>query len=192
MAESLWPWLAVAGVGALHGLNPTSGWMFAVAWGVKSGDRRQALRALLPLAAGHLASVALVAATVLLGLAMDRRLVQVLAGCLLVVAVVLCLTGWRCGWRPAPAGHLGLALWSFMMSTAHGAGLMLVPALVPLCYSGTEAGPAITAPDSLALAVAAVGVHTAAMVLVAGLIAVGACRGFDVASGLLGSRLARP
>ncbi|MBT9503658.1 MAG: hypothetical protein IV092_20615 [Burkholderiaceae bacterium] len=188
---SLWPWLAIAGVGALHGLNPTSGWMFAAAWGVKSGDRRQALRALLPLAAGHVASVGLVAATVLLGLAMDRWLVQMLAGGLLLVAVVLCLAGRRCGWRPAPAGHLGLALWSFMMSTAHGSGLMLAPALAPLCFSSTAAGPAITVSDSLAMAVAAVGVHTAAMVAVAGVIAIAACRGFSLTSGLLGGRRAR-
>src|SRR5260221_2301764 len=26
-----WPWLAIAGVGALHGLNPANGWMFAAA-----------------------------------------------------------------------------------------------------------------------------------------------------------------
>jgi len=185
MAESLWPWLAVAGVGALHGLNPTSGWMFAAAWGVKAGDRRQALRALLPLAAGHLASVGLVAATVLLGLAMDRRLLQVLAGGLLVITVALCLAERRCGWRRAPSGHAGLALWSFMMSTAHGAGLMLVPALAPLCFSGDAPGGAITAPDSLVLAIAAVGVHTVAMVVVAGAIAIGACRGFGVAARLL-------
>lgn len=184
MAESLWPWLAVAAVGALHGLNPTSGWMLAAAWGVKSGDRRQALRALLPLAAGHLASVALVAATVLPALAMDRRLVQMLAGGLLVVAVVLCLVGRRFRWRHAPVGHAGLALWSFMMSTAHGAGLMLVPALAPLCFSGGTKGGAIATSGSLALAVAAVGIHTAAMVLVAGAMAVGACRGFDAVAAL--------
>lgn len=192
MAESLWPWLAVAGVGALHGLNPASGWMFAAAWGVKSGDRRQALRALLPLAAGHLGSVGLVAGAVLLGLAMDRRLLQVLAGGLLAIAVLLCLAGRRCGWRHAPAGQVGLALWSFMVSTAHGAGLMLVPALVPLCIGGDAPGGAITAGGSLVLALAAVGVHTAAMVLVAGVIAIWACHGFAAARGLLGSRRAKP
>ena len=64
---SLWPWLAVAGLGALHGLNPANGWMFAAAWGVRSRDRSQALRALMPLAVGHAASVALVAAAVAVG-----------------------------------------------------------------------------------------------------------------------------
>ena len=53
------PWLAVAGLGALHGLNPATGWILATASGLRSGDRRRALRALAPIAAGHAASVAL-------------------------------------------------------------------------------------------------------------------------------------
>ncbi|ADU38618.1 hypothetical protein [Variovorax paradoxus] len=177
-AADLWPWLAVAGVGALHGLNPATGWMLAAAWGVRSGDRAQALRALMPIAVGHAASIGLVAGAVAFGLAMDRVAMQVLAGGLFVAAAVLHL------WRRtptaarAPAGHAGLALWSFMMSTAHGAGLMLVPALIPLCMTD-GAGQQIAASDSLMLAFAAVGVHTAAMLVVTGLIASGVCRGFD-------------
>jgi len=64
------------------------------------------------------------------------------------------------------------------MSTAHGAGLMLVPALIPLCM-GDASAREIGASGSLLLAFAAVGVHTAAMLAVTGAIAVGACRGFD-------------
>jgi hypothetical protein len=175
---SLWPWLAVAGLGALHGLNPAAGWMFAAAWGVRSRDRAQALRALMPIAAGHAASVALVGAAVVFGLAMDRVVLQVLAGGLLVVALMLHLSGRTPRMARAPAGHAGLALWSFMMSTAHGAGLMLVPALIPLCM-GDASAREITASGSLALALAAVGVHTAAMLAVTGAIASGVCRGFD-------------
>jgi hypothetical protein len=62
----------------------------------------------------------------------------------------------------APVGHAGLALWSFMMSTAHGAGLMLVPALIPLCIGNAPARE-ITASGSLMLALAAIGVHIGAM-----------------------------
>ena len=123
----LWPWLAVVGVGALHGLNPATGWMFAAAWGLQSRDRAQ-----------------------------------------------------------APVGHAALALWSFMMSTAHGAGLMLVPALIPLCMGDAPAGE-ITASGSLTLALAAVSVHTAAMLAVTGVIATGVCRGFGAAVSLLRS-----
>ena len=175
---SLWPWLAVAGVGALHGLNPAAGWVFAAAWGVRQRDRAQALRALLPIAFGHAMSVALVAAAVALGLTMDLTLLQAPAGVLLVVALVVYGRGCNAGRLPGRAGHAGLALWSFMMSTAHGAGLMLVPALIPLCLGD---GPAreITASGSLLLALAAVGVHTAAMLAVTGVMATGACRGLD-------------
>jgi hypothetical protein len=94
----------------------------------------------------------------------------------------------------APAGHAGLALWSFMMSTAHGAGLMLVPALIPLCM-GDASAREISASGSLALALAAVGAHTAAMLAVTGVIATGVCRGFDAGGRLLrgssGSHLQR-
>lgn len=182
----LWPWLAVAGVGGLHGLNPATGWMLAAAWGVRSGDRAQALRALMPIAVGHAASIGLVAGAVALGLSMDRVVVQVLAGGLFVAVAVLHLWGRTPKAVRAPTGHAGLALWSFMMSTAHGAGLMLVPALIPLCM-GDGAGKQIAASDSLMLAFAAVGVHTAAMLAVTGLIASGACRGFDAGADLLRS-----
>ncbi|MFH0129443.1 hypothetical protein ACGLHS_04485 [Variovorax sp. VaC1] len=175
---SLWPWLAVAGVGALHGLNPTTGWMWAAAWGVRSHDRAQALRALWPIALGHAASVGLVAGAVAFGLSMDRAVLQGVAGTLLVVAVVVHLSGHAAKRARVPAGHAGLALWSFMMATAHGAGLMLVPALVPLCM-GDASAREITASGSLMLALAAVGVHTAAMLVVTGLVASGVCRGFD-------------
>jgi len=175
---SLWPWLAVAGVGALHGLNPATGWIVAASWGVRSGDRAQALRALAPIAVGHAASIALVAAAVAFGLALDRVVLQALAGMLLVVAAMLHLSGRTAMGARAPAGHAGLALWSFMMSTAHGAGLMLVPALIPLCMSDAPARE-ITASGSLTLALAAVGVHTAAMLAVTGVIASAACLGFD-------------
>ena len=185
--ESLWPWLLVAGVGALHGLNPATGWMWAAAWGLRSRDSAQALRALAPIAAGHAASVALVAGAVVFGLAMDRLALQVLAGGLLAAFAVLHLWGRAPKAARAPAGHAGLALWSFMVSSAHGAGLMLVPALVPLC-AGDASVPAMAASGPLALAFAAVGVHTAAMLAVTGLVAAGVCRGFDAGARLLGSR----
>jgi hypothetical protein len=174
---SLWPWLAVAGVGAFHGLNPANGWLLAATQGVRSHDRAQALRALLPIGAGHIASVALVAGAVALGLSLDRTVLQVAAGSLMLVAAVVHF------WRRtvprvrAPAGNAALALWSFTMSTAHGAGLMLVPALMPLCL-GDASARHLAASGSLLLALAAVGVHSAAMLAVTGGVAAGACRGF--------------
>ena len=176
--ESLWPWLAVAGFGALHGASPATGWMFAAAWGVRAGDGALARRALWPIGIGHALSIAVVAGAVALGLSLDRAQVQALAGTLLVGAASYRLL--RGTMRPRPmtrARHAGIALWSFLMATAHGSGLMLVPALVPLCLAGNPAR-AITASGSLMLALAAVAVHTAAMLVVTGAIATGVCRGF--------------
>ncbi len=168
--SNLWPWLVVAGMGALHGLNPAGGWPLAAAWGMRSGGRVQALHALLPIAAGHLASVALVAGAVVWGLTMDRFTLQVLAGGLFAVAVTAHLSGHLPKAARAPAGHAGLALWSFMVSTAHGAGLMLVPALVPLC-AGDASALEMAGSGPLTLAIAAAGIHTAAMLAVTGLLA---------------------
>lgn len=170
------PWLAVAGVGALHGLNPATGWLFAAASGVRTRDSAQALRALVPIAVGHAASVALVAAAVASGLVMARAMLWWLAAGLFAGIVVHQL--WRLArrHRRTPGGPAALALWSLMMSTAHGSGLMLVPALIPLCLSDTPARE-ITASGSMAMALAAVGLHTVAMLAVTGVIAVVACRG---------------
>ena len=176
--SSLWPWLAVAGMGALHGLNPASGWVWAAAWGVRSRDRMQALRALVPIAVGHATSVALVAGAVVWGQALDRSMLQVLAGVVLAIAVIAHLSGRLPRAAHAPVGHAGLALWSFVMSSAHGAGLMLVPALIPLCAGASSPGQ-MTEAGPLALALAAVGLHMVAMLAVTGLVATGACRGFD-------------
>jgi hypothetical protein len=176
-----WLWFSVAGVGALHGLNPATGWMFAAAWGVRSRDRTQALRALMPIALGHLASVALVAGGVAIGLSMDRTVMQILAGALLVLFALLHLSGHGRRVTRLPAGHAGLALWSFMMSTAQGAGLMLVPALFSLCV-GNAPGREITASGSFMLMFSAVVVHTAAMLAVTGAIATGVSSGYIAAA----------
>ncbi len=184
---SLWPWLAVAGLGALHGLNPATGWMLAAACGVRSRDRGQALRALVPIGVGHVSSVALVGAAVMSGLSLDPVLLQIVAGGLFALFAIVHLSGRAPRLARAPAGHAGLALWSFMMSTAHGAGLMLVPALIPLCM-GDASARQIGAAGSLAVALAAVGVHTAAMLAATGLMAAGISRAFDAAVRLVRGR----
>ena len=173
---SIWPWLAVAGIGALHGLNPATGWLPAAAHGLRAHDASQALKALLPIAAGHALSIALVAGAVALGRALDRVVMEAGASGLLLVVAVLHLRGGGRRCARAPASQAGLALWSFIMSTVHGAGLMLVPALVPICM-GSGPVRAITASGSFMLALAAVALHAAAMLAVTGAMAVGACRG---------------
>jgi len=188
--SNLGPWLAIAGLGALHGAMPANGWMFAAARGVRAGSAAEARHALLPIGLGHAASVAVVACVMALGLSMDRSLYQGVAGALLVgMALARVLRG-PCVPVGAMAGSAGMALWSFLMGSTHGAGMMLVPALVPLCLADNPARE-ITASGSLLLALAAVGVHTAAMLVTTGAIATGVCRGVALHAKVLRSRAPR-
>lgn len=77
-------------------------------------------------------------------------------------------------------GMAGLALWSFLMATSHGAGLMLVPALIPMCLGDSSARQLVSG-GSFAVALAAIGVHTAAMLAVTGTIAVAVYQWFGLA-----------
>jgi len=169
-----WPWLALVGLGAFHGANPAMGWLFAVALGLHRRSRAVVLESLIPLALGHALAIALVAfAVVALGIAIDQQAIRLTVGVVLIGwAVYHQLYGSRhrvrIGMR---AGMAGLLLWSFLMATAHGAGLMLVPVLLPLGWRGSPHSHA-TASGSLVVALAAVGVHTLAMLAVTGVIAV--------------------
>ncbi len=156
------PWLAVASVGALHGLNPATGWAFVAAWGARADERSSCWRPLLPIAAGHAASIALVALLATLGVVAHGGLLPWLAGGGAVFAAAVHVSGHLPLRVRRVAGQAGLTLWSAAMGIAHGAGMMLVPALVPLCVSASPARE-ITASGSMALALAAVALHMAAM-----------------------------
>jgi len=174
----LWPWLTLIALGAFHGINPAMGWLFAVALGLHRQRRAVVLTSLLPIALGHALSVALVVlAVVSLDRLFDRHTVNILSGAVLV--------GWafyhwmsrsrhrvRVGMR---TGMVGLAVWSFLMASAHGAGLMLVPALTPLdrgAAAHVHSAGHVVSSGSLSVAFAAVGVHTLAMLGVTGVIAI--------------------
>jgi hypothetical protein len=168
----LWSWLAVAGLGAFHGLNPGMGWLFAVALGLHRQDRRAVWLALMPIALGHAVSVAVVALIFLwLGWLVEGWAVRIGAALLLVGWA---LYHWRFGHRHRvrfgmQVGLAGLFVWSLLMATAHGAGLMLWPALMPLCLpSGVNAMPAS---GPMATGLAGVGVNTLAMLSVTAAIA---------------------
>ena len=170
----IWPWLTLAGLGAFHGLNPAMGWLFAVALGLHRKSRAVVLVSLLPIAFGHaLAILVVVAAVVALGIVIDQWIIRYCAGLLLIAwAIFHAVYGHRHRVRVGmQTGMAGLALWSFLMATAHGAGLMLVPVLIPLCLAASPAGE-ITASGALPVSLAAVGVHMLAMLAVTGLIAV--------------------
>jgi hypothetical protein len=124
-----WPWAALALLGAVHGLNPGMGWLFAVALGLQERDRRAVWGAMLPLAAGHALAIAAaigVAATVGLVVATDG-IRWIVAGTLLVLGVVRLRRHRHPRWVGMRVGARDLTLWSFLMASAHGAGLMALP-----------------------------------------------------------------
>src|SRR6202165_296827 len=172
LPTAVWTWLALVGLGAFHGLNPAMGWLFALALGLHRHNRRIVWLSPLPIALGHAVSIAMVAGAFLwAGFVIDLRSVRIGAG---VFLIGWALYHWRYGHRHRvrirmQAGLAALALWSFLMATTHGAGLMLLPLLMPLCFPGA-AQPSSTGP--LVTALLAIGIHTLAMLTVTTAVAV--------------------
>jgi hypothetical protein len=129
MRDTSLPWLALFVLGAAHGINPAMGWLFAVGRGLQERDRRALWRALGPLALGHaLAITAAVLLAATLGELLPLHWLRwIVAAALLAVGVDglvrhrhVRLSGMRVGARE-------LTAWSFLMASAHGAGLMVLP-----------------------------------------------------------------
>ena len=129
MHDTSLPWLSLLALGAAHGINPAMGWLFAVGRGLQERDRRALWRALGPLAVGHALAIGLS-----LGLAMALGQVLPLRWLRWVVAAALLAVGLdglvrhrhvRLGGMRVSAREL--ATWSFLMASAHGAGLMVLP-----------------------------------------------------------------
>jgi hypothetical protein len=168
-----WPWLSLGLLGAYHGINPAMGWLFAVTRGFQERRRGAVLESLLPLALGHEAAVgAAVALVAALQLTATAELFRPVAA--------VCLVGFGLFRVLKPRAHprwVGmrvslpeLGVWSFLMSSAHGAGLMLMPIVLGL--PAPEDGELLSPPlATLAEDVAAVLLHTLAMLIVMGAVA---------------------
>lgn len=172
-------WPALLALGAGHGINPAMGWLFAVALGLQRQSRGAVWGSLGPLAVGHaLAIAAAIAAAGLVGLVVPLEVLKwVTAGLLVGLG----------GFRLVRARHIAyggmrmdsreLATWSFLMASAHGAGLMVLPLVIG---SGASAGHAQHVMSASLLGVAGVDwngvlaalIHTAGYLLVTGVIAV--------------------
>jgi hypothetical protein len=178
---------ALLSLGALHGLNPGMGWLFAVALGVQHGERRAVWRALGPLALGHaLAIAAAVAVALALGVVLPSDGVRWGAAALLIGLGLWQLRGHRHAvlgrWRVAGLRATGreLTVWSFIVATAHGAGLMAAPfALHTRSGMGGHSGHASHSSAALASVASvdwptlwATSVHTAGYLLVTAVLAV--------------------
>jgi hypothetical protein len=158
-------WLTVAGFGAYHGINPAMGWLFALALGLQQNSERAIWAALVPITLGHAASVALAAAVVLaLHTFVSMQTLQVVTAVLLIGFGIYKLVNWyrHPRWVGMRVSWLELAGWSFLMATAHGAGLMLAPALLGVMDMTGSEMVFQSAGVNVSLAV---GVHTASMLL---------------------------
>ena len=143
--NTLWPWITLALLGAYHGLNPGMGWLFAVALGLQERRRAAVVRAFAPIALGHAVSVAVVVALVGMAQSFVAPATLRVTGAVLLVPFGLYkllrpLSHPR--WVGLRVGFRDLVAWSFLMATAHGAGLMLVPVLLQLPV--TSPAPAAT------------------------------------------------
>jgi len=192
-ATATWPWLALLLLGALHGLNPGMGWLFAVGLGVQQQERRAVWRSLLPLAVGHALAIAVAVSVVAgLGLVLPTAALRWLV---VVALVALGLRQLRRHWHPRVGGmRVGarkLMWWSFLVATAHGAGMMAAPFALDAKGMTESMSHGMTRMDSLrdlyhaqasmhlaavggvqGLAVAATAVHTAGYLFVTALLAV--------------------
>jgi len=177
--DNVSPWLILIALGAFHGLNPAMGWLFAVALGLYRQSRRVVLVSLIPIALGHALAIALVVyAVVVLGMAIDETAFRLFSGLLLIAwGLFHLLYGHKhrvhIGLR---TGLFGLGVWSFVMATGHGAGAMLIPVLMPLEHAAMAAQAGehahhMAATGSLWIATAAVIVHSLAMLITTGIVA---------------------
>ena len=202
--ERMWSWLALFLLGAWHGINPGMGWLFAVALGLQEQKGSAVRRALWPLALGHgLAIGAAVLLVALVGFILPLGVVKWAVAAILVGLGLYRLSRSRHprygGMRVTPRE---LALWSFLMASAHGAGLMVLPLVLgmaggpgmsgsahPPAHGLTEAGNAVASaghmdhggpammllsalPDGQLAGVSATLVHTVGYLAVMGLDAV--------------------
>jgi hypothetical protein len=171
-SSALWLMLLL---GAYHGINPGMGWLFAVALGMQEQKGSAVARSLVPIALGHaLAIGSVVLAAVFLGMALPQQAIRYFVAAVLLALGIFSLMGHHHPrWVRMRVGFRDLTFWSFLMASAHGAGLMVVPVLLgsrtveaagPMsCHHLAGVGPLT--------AFVATAVHTTAYLAVTGLIA---------------------
>jgi hypothetical protein len=172
-------WLAIVAIGLYHGLNPAMGWPIAVANGMTERRAGAVFSTLIPLGGGHFAAMAVVLVPFAwLSLYGEwSRAIRLSAGTLVLLFGIYKLMSRRHPRALARIRPTQLAWWSFLMATAQGAGLMLLPFMLGLCIAGpADAAPTVEdighaavmnylAQSSVATAVAVATIHTLAMML---------------------------
>ncbi len=169
-------WLMLL-LGAYHGINPGMGWLFAVALGMQERKGSAVARALVPIALGHaLAIGSVVLAAAFLGMRLSSEAIRYpVAAVLLGLGIYSLIRHHHPRWVRMQVGFRDLTIWSFLVASAHGAGVMVLPVL--LGSSTVEAADRMaghhhmSAAASPLAALAATAVHTIAYLAVTGLIA---------------------
>jgi len=167
-------WQAMVLLGAYHGINPGMGWLFAVALGLQQGSARGVWRALPPIVAGHALSIGVVLVTVgVVQVVVPPDVMNPLVAAMLISMGLYRL--WRHGhprFGGMQVGVRDLTVWSFLMASAHGAGLMVLPFVMqppaPLSAASHEHAHHIASASTNIAAVnaMAIGVHTMAYFVV--------------------------
>lgn len=164
-------------LGAYHGINPGMGWLFAVALGMQEKNGRAVARSLVPIAIGHMLAIGgIVLAAAFLGMALPPAAIQYPVAAVLIALGLYRLVRHRHPrWVRMQVGFRDLTLWSFLMASAHGAGVMVLPVLLgssPLEAAGQVADPNHISPAASLLAgLLATGVHTIGYLSVTGMVA---------------------
>ena len=114
------------------------GWLFAVALGLQEQKRTAVFRALPPMVLGHALSIAIIIGAVLLArISLPHSALKIVAAAILFAfGLYRVLRSRHPNWVGMRVGFGDLTLWSFIMASAHGAGLMLVPFLLPSPAAG--------------------------------------------------------
>jgi hypothetical protein len=172
-----WRWVTLALLGGYHGINPAMGWLFAVSRGLQERRGGAVAGALPPIALGHALAIGLALAVVAIGQASlgSTYLKWATAAVLIGFGVARLARHHHPRWVGMRVGFGSLLLWSFLMATAHGAGLMLVPVFVVGAHDAAQHGAhhahAELAFSGFGAYLGATVVHTGAMLLVSGAIA---------------------
>jgi hypothetical protein len=180
--SELWPWLTLFGLGIFHGINPAMGWLFAVALGLQEQKRAAVLRALPPIALGHALSIGIIIAAVLLArISVRHSTLKIAASVILFAFGLYRLVRFRHpNWVGMQVGFGDLTLWSFIMASAHGAGLMLVPLFLKSApnvagmalHIHPSGGLGFDSFSTPSLLTSSIAVHTLGYLLVTGLLAI--------------------
>lgn len=185
----LWPWLTLFGLGAFHGVNPAMGWLFAVALGLQQQKRSAVWRALPPIALGHALSVGvIISAVLLLRTNVAHTTLKIIAATVLFgFGFYRLIRSRHPKWVGMRVGFRDLTFWSFIMASAHGAGLMLVPLFIgsapgsPALYASRVASDSFVEPfcatgiasfSNPTLLAVSVLIHTVGHLLLAGILAI--------------------